>query len=63
MFGPAPIPLSEINAYVELFEVADVDFLIACIRAMDRLYLDEYAKRNPPPAPPTEKPTDKKRRR
>jgi hypothetical protein len=61
MFGPAPIPLSEIKAFVDLFAVQDVDFLIACVRAMDRVYLDDYVKRNPP-TPPAPAKADKKRR-
>lgn len=38
-FGTGPIPLTEISAYCHLFNVSDVQFFVACIRAMDGQYL------------------------
>jgi hypothetical protein len=55
------ITLSEVRAYVLMFEVEDVEFFYDCIRQLDRVYLDDYEKRHPKPPPPAQ--DDRKKRR
>ncbi len=43
--GPAPIPLSEMLAYVQLFIVIDTEEFIEYIREMDNEYLNFLAER------------------
>ena len=45
-WGLGLIPLSEIRAYVTLFEVKDVECFVRLIRAMDRAYLEAVNGRN-----------------
>lgn len=39
-FAEGPIPLSEVAAYVAMFNVQDVSFFLSCIRELDSKYLE-----------------------
>lgn len=45
-FDMGPIPISEVDAYVRLFEVPDVEIFVACIRAADAMYLQHFRDKN-----------------
>ena len=45
-FGVGCIPLSEIEAYVRLYEVEDIDRFIQLIRAMDGAFVEKVNQRN-----------------
>lgn len=40
-WGVGPIPLTEIQAYIELFAIEDRYLFVSCIREMDRVYLEK----------------------
>ena len=39
-FAEGSIPLSEVAAYVDLFNVQDPSFFLSCVRVMDAKYLE-----------------------
>lgn len=46
--GPAPVPLSEIKAYCDLFSVTDPDDIaefVSLMRDMDSVYIEEASKK------------------
>lgn len=45
-FGVGCIPLSEIESFIRLYEVDDVDRLLRLIRAMDTAYVEKINQRN-----------------
>jgi hypothetical protein len=45
-FGVGCIPLSEIESFVRLYEVEDVDRFLRLIRAMDTAYVEKINQRN-----------------
>lgn len=49
MGGAGPIPLTEILAYMQMFEISDVDertWLLRVVGKMDSVYLAHNAKKN-----------------
>lgn len=44
--GPLPIPLSEVAAYIELYEVADRERFVRLVRALDDAYLAEHYRKH-----------------
>jgi hypothetical protein len=45
-FGVGCIPLSEIESFVRLYEVEDIDRFLRLIRAMDTAYVEKINQRN-----------------
>jgi len=45
-FGVGCIPLSEIESFIRLYEVEDVDRFLRLIRAMDTAYVEKINQRN-----------------
>jgi hypothetical protein len=45
-FGIGCIPLTEIESYVRLYEVEDIDRFIQLIRAMDGAFVEKVNQRN-----------------
>jgi hypothetical protein len=41
-----PIPLTEIEAYIRLYQVQQVELLITAVDALDRLYLEHEAEQH-----------------
>lgn len=45
-FGVGCIPLSEIESFIRLYEVEDIDRFLRLIRAMDTAYVEKINQRN-----------------
>ncbi|NBX02611.1 MAG: hypothetical protein EBR02_00820 [Alphaproteobacteria bacterium] len=45
-FGVGCIPLSEIESFIRLYEVDDIDRFLRLIRAMDTAYVEKINQRN-----------------
>lgn len=45
-FGVGCIPLSEIESFIRLYEVEDVDRFLRLIRVMDTAYVEKLNQRN-----------------
>lgn len=45
-FGVGCIPLSEIESFIRLYEVEDVDRFLRLIRAIDTAYVEKINQRN-----------------
>lgn len=43
--GIGYIPLTEIKAYAEMFDVPDVRMLVGCIRALDRIFVERESEK------------------
>lgn len=45
-FGLSCIPLTELESYIRLYEVEDIDRFIQLIRAMDGAFVEKVNQRN-----------------
>lgn len=45
MGGPGPIPLSEIETFLRLYEIEDKDWWVRLVCKLDHAYLEYYAKK------------------
>jgi hypothetical protein len=45
-FGTGPIPLSEIAAFIQVFDIERPSFFVRCINELDSIWLEHEAKKS-----------------